>query len=73
MKKREYKSIVKNSESIGRMAREKVDTWDVKDLRYYAASKMEDYYRTISDEEFDKEFTEWFTYTDTDRREGRIK
>ena len=47
---REYKSILKNSESIGQMAQEQVDSWDHKDLRYYAISKMEDYYHTISDE-----------------------
>ncbi len=70
---KEHKSIVKNSDSIGRMAQEQVDSWDHKDLRHYAISKMEDYYSTISDKEFDEEFKDWFTYTDTDRREGRIK
>jgi hypothetical protein len=61
---REYKSILKNSESIGQMAQEQVDSWDHKDLRYYAISKMEDYYHTISDEEFDEEFKEWFVAGD---------
>ena len=57
---RKYTSMLKNSESIGRMAQEQVDSWDHKDLRYYAISKMEDHYNTISDKEFDEEFMEWW-------------
>jgi len=56
----EYKSILKNSDSIGQLAREQVDSWDFNDLRYYAISKMEDYYRATPDKEFDEEFMEWF-------------
>ena len=56
----EYKSILKNSESIARLAKEQIDSWNSEDMRYYAISKMEDYYSEIPDEKFDDEFMKWW-------------
>ena len=45
---REYESILKNSESIARLAKEQ--------------GIFESYYREISDRDFDKLFMQWFVY-----------
>ena len=43
-----------------KLAREQVDSWDLKDLIYYSTSKMEDFYKDFSDEDFNKEWSDFY-------------
>ena len=47
-----------------KLAREQVDSWDLKDLIYYATSKMEDYYKDFSDEDFNEEWKDFYVLED---------
>ena len=49
-----------NSDNRGKLARDMVDGWDMNDLIYYANSKMEDYLTEFNDEEFDKEWRDFY-------------
>ena len=39
-----------------------VDSWDLKDMQYFATSKMEDYLVTLSDEEFDEKWRDFYVH-----------
>ena len=47
-----------------KLAREQVDSWDLKDLIYYATSNMEDYYIDFSDEDFNEEWKDFYVLED---------
>ena len=51
---------INNSDNRPRLARDMVDGWDLNDLQYYATSKMEDYLVELDDEEFDKEWRNFY-------------
>ena len=47
-----------------KLAREQVDSWDLKDLIYYATTKHEEYLNLLTDEEFDKEWKDFYVLED---------
>ena len=49
-----------NSANRPKLAQDMVDSWDLKDMQYFATSKMEDYLVTLSDEEFDEKWRDFY-------------
>ena len=47
-----------------KLAREQVDSWDLKDLIYYATTKHGEYLNLLTDEEFDKEWKDFYVLED---------
>ena len=46
------------------LAREQVESWDFKDLEYFAICKMDDYYKQFSDVEFNEEWKNFYQLED---------
>ena len=59
------KKMTRNTmENREQLSREQVDSWDLNDLRYYAISKMEDYYKDFSDKDFNEEWKDFYVLED---------
>ena len=53
-------SKLNTMDNRGKLAREQVDSWDFKDLMYYATCKHEEYLKLLTDEEFAEELKDFY-------------
>ena len=51
---------INNSANRPKLAKDMVEVWDLEDLVYYAESKMEDFLYDLSDEDFTKQWEEFY-------------